>query len=233
MCARPGEYSVAVGVANPKYHHLPPHREPGEQSETARLSGGFAMWLCGAVGAFFFVMCAYLYSLRHGAAWEGKSIWGVEIFLGSCGLLALGLAYWARLRRQSPRMARHFAVRVDRQDLRRGEPLAVTLTVRNAAKVTGKLQVGLVAVERYDEEVTTYNEGVSSTQRQTIENPVFEQWTPADPALSSQSFRISVPADKYCSYEGECFSLAWRVAVREVRAQRRDPHSHVPIWVTP
>ncbi len=222
-----------MGVANPKYPHLPPHRLPGEQSQTARLAGGFIFWLCVSAAAFFFVMCVYLYTLRHSDAWEGRSILGVEAFLAGCGVFVLGLAYGLRSRRGRPQMARHFTIGVDRQELRRGEPLAVTLTVHNAEKVTGKLQVGLVAVERYDQEVSTYNNGVTSTQRQTIENPIYEQWVLADPAFASQSFRIDMPADKYCSYEGECFSLAWRVIAREVRGRRLDPRSQVPVWVTP
>lgn len=220
-------------VANPKYPHLPPHREPGEQSQARRGTGGIGAWLCAAVGVFFLGCGVYVYSARNSEAWAGKSIWGIEVFLAACGVVMLALAYWIRARRK-PLIASHFAIEVDRQELRRGESVAVTLAIHDASKVTGTLQVGLIAIERYDQEVTTSTrDGAQSTQRQTFENPIYEQWTPADASLPSQPFRIDIPADKYCSYEGECFSLAWRIDAREVREHRRDPHSHVPVWVTP
>jgi hypothetical protein len=121
-----------------------------------------------------------------------------------------------------PRYARGLDLRVERQELRRGERVAVS------ASGAGEIEVGLVCTEAFDVRRRISDE---SRSRVTDRAVVWQQWLPVAHAALGQRIELAVPADGPYSYEGDCVSLAWAVLVRRVGEQRAaEP---VPLWVAP
>lgn len=215
-------------MATGTYPHLPPGHAPGPQTRAA-LRRRRARQFLGLIGGLCLVGIAVgVLVNRDPQESAGRTIGPVAILVGFA-VLMFGLVWLLSRVRHTPR-AKHLGVDVDRSELRRGGDVVATLSVRDPAAVAGELQLGLVCVERYDEQ--RGGSGPRSVSyRATTEGTVAEQWVPVEVgAVLSRTF--SIPPAGIVSYEGECLSYAWRVSGREVRAHRRDRRVDAPIWVS-
>jgi hypothetical protein len=161
-----------------------------------------------------------------------EELWG-GLFFGACGLLCLFVALAQRERgrpREHPRL-RGAALAVDRDAVRRGGELSVTLT--DARGRDEPLEVGLACDERVDTEVRVYVRGTSVVRRQTTENTIYEEWQSAPVGAGEQAFTFGVPDELPYSYEGDCVSWAWRLSARTAKRLRKDPRLDRPVWVEP
>jgi hypothetical protein len=152
---------------------------------------------------------------------DGPPSW--PFFVAAAGALVV---FWAVARGLwrggHPRFARDLEVLVDRQEVRRGERIGAV------ASGEGDLEVGLVCTERYD---ILRHVGSDSRSRVTDMAVACQTWVPAPHATLGQRVELSIPADGPYSYEGDCVSLSWAVAVRRAGERRVAPL--VPIWVEP
>jgi hypothetical protein len=113
-------------------------------------------------------------------------------------------------------------LRVERQELRRGDRVAVVATGE------GELEVGLPCTQSYN---VWRRMGNDSRSRVTDSASVWEQWVPAPHGALGQRVELALPADGPYSYEGDCVSVGWAVVVRRVGEKRAaEP---VPLWVAP
>ncbi len=140
---------------------------------------------------------------------------------GLVGFWMLALFFWRRLH---PRRTRGLAVTVDRQRVRRGEPLRVQVS---SGEPTAEL--GLVCRVHYDVLVHTDSgfDSVSSSNRVTSDATAWQSWTPGGPG----GVTLTVPLDRPPSYEGNAVSFAWAVQARP--SGGGPPSDRVPVWVEP
>lgn len=131
-------------------------------------------------------------------------------------------------RAAGPSRLRGSSLAVQPDELRRGEELSVTFTGRGSED--DQLEVGLVCVERFDQQVRVYNRGASTVVRQTAEATVHQEWRPVEP-VGERTFSFQIPSEAPYSYEGECVSYVWQVSARAVKRLRKDPRLDHPIWV--
>ena len=141
-------------------------------------------------------------------------------------------------RRYRSTAARHFEVVAEPLELHRGEEVDAELTVHDLDELDGRLEVGLVCVERYDHPPAAGGDGSTAPERATAEHVAYERWLPAWRTDEPQSFAFRVPTDAPYSYEGECLSFAWRVAAREPErdregGERRRPDLGAPLRFWP
>jgi hypothetical protein len=212
-----------MAVAREDHPHLPPGREPGPQSRRARTGrrlGGCAVPVLGVVGAV--VAAAFVgFGLLVGSLPDGPPGW--PFFVAAAGALVV---FWAIARGLwrggHPRFASGLEVRVDRQEVRRGERIGAV------AAGEGDLEVGLICTEHYD---VLRHVGSDSRSRVTDSAIAWHAWVPAPHATLGQRVELTIPADAPYSYEGDCVSLSWAVAVRRLGERRVAPL--VPIWVEP
>jgi hypothetical protein len=212
-----------MAVAREGHPHLPPGREPGPQSRrtaTGRTLGGCAapaFVVAGVVGAAIVVA----FGLLLGSLPGGPPSW--PFFIGAAAVLAFFWLFARTMWRGArPRYASRLELRVERQDLRRGERVAAV------ASGEGELEVGLVCTEAFD---VLRRIGDDSRSRVTDTAAVWQQWLPAPHAALGQRIELTLPADGPYSYEGDCVSCGWAVVVRRVGQKRvAEP---VPLWVDP
>jgi hypothetical protein len=167
-----------------------------------------------------------------GAAHPGKS--SAAVFYGVFGGLALftlALAVVIYVIRK-PKSARYFRVSANPTDLRRGDKVNVQLEITDVDKLQGRLEVGLVCTELYDERQVSYNQNGETTHRAVAKATAYEKWNKAA-GNRSESFTFEIPADGPFSHEGAVVTLEWRVTAREPIKHGRDPTSDQPIWVAP
>jgi hypothetical protein len=215
------------------FPHLPPGHEPGAQSLRNRMGLPLLWWFVGIVGIGMFLGGVFIVAGGRGPGfnfWEERI--GGTVF-GGMGLFCAGVAYWQyRLVRPVGLSSRLRGVNlaVERDDVRRGEVVTVTLDHPQSAK---DLEVGLVCVEAYDLQSRTQTKAGVITVRQTSRANAYEHWQGVEPAAGEQTFSLEIPSDAPYSYEGDCISFAWRVSARRVRTMRADPRVDHPIWVQP
>jgi len=212
-----------MAVAREGHPHLPPGREPGPQSRrtsTGRTLGGCAapaFVVAGVVGAAIVVG----FGVLLGSLPDGPPSW--PFFIAAAAVLAFFWLFartmWRGVR---PRYATGLELLVERQELRRGERVAVT------ASGDGELEVGLLCTQSFDVLRRISDE---SRSRVTDTHSVWQQWVPAPHGALGQRLELALPADGPYSYEGDCVSFGWAVVVRRFGEKRvAEP---VPLWVDP
>jgi hypothetical protein len=112
------------------------------------------------------------------------------------------------------------------EELRRGDELRITLTMRHESRTTQALEVGLVCRETYDEQD-------SDGDRTTSTDTAYEQWLEGNPSLPLQHFTLTVPADGPFSYRGVVLAFTWYAAAREPARVLPDPTSRREFLVLP
>ena len=126
----------------------------------------------------------------------------MRISLETLGKRALGL-----LQRGA---ARHLDVVPERDQVRRGERLAVRVTA--SGDEADALDVGVICTETYASFVPSNN--LSQSDRMLLDDVAYERWWPLDGGGSAS---VEVPADGPFSYDGEHLKFKWRVAARQQR----------------
>jgi len=214
-------------VAQAAHPHLPPGVEPGPQSRRMRLGRG----VLGCVVPFLVVGGALFGAGFAGAAFLVSALPGddapspLPFAAGAAGGLVvfwvLAFVFWRRLH---PRRTRGLAVTVDRQRVRRGEPLRAHVSSGDPAA-----ELGLVFRVHYDVYVDLRGDVGSgpSSGRATSDATAWQSWTPAGPGGAT----LTVPPDRPPSYEGSAVSFAWAVHARP--SGGGPPSDAVPVWVEP
>jgi hypothetical protein len=146
--------------------------------------------------------------------------------LGPPGLLVavplVGAVLWRWLR-----TARHFTVDVEPLRARRGERVAVKVSIPDTSKIRGELEVGLVCTERYAYRTSSSTSSSSvggrsrTTRRQTREEQIYDQRQPVDPALQAAASFV-LPPDGPFSHEGDPMGYRWTATARERRPRGTD-----------
>lgn len=132
------------------------------------------------------------------------------------------------------RGGRHLQLAVDRDVLRRGESVTLTLTFADPGRVRENVEVGVVCTERYAEEQRSHSSSSgSTTSRVMVSDTAYERWEPAQASQPLQRFTFEIPADAPYSYDGEHLEFHWRASAREPRALRPDPATNVDLTVRP
>jgi len=211
-----------MAVAREGHPHMPPGREPGPQSRrrsTGRTLGGCAAPAFAVAGVVAAAMLAG-FGLVLGSLPGGPPWW--PFLVGAVAALAF---FWlfarALWRGARPRYAAGLELRVERQELRRGDRVAAI------ASGESELEVGLVCTQSYD----VWRRINESRSRVTDSASVWQEWVPAPHGALGQRVELALPADGPYSYEGDCVSFGWAVVVRRVGEKRvAEP---VPLWVAP
>jgi len=129
------------------------------------------------------------------------------------------------------RPGERFTLAVDPPEVRRGETVRITLSIRDPGRVRGDaLEVGLRCTERY-----AYREpgpGGRGGRRRTASATVVEQWDAADPGVTLQVRQLVVPEWAPFSHDGRVLAFAWTVLARERRAGF-DQLVQMPVRVRP
>ena len=227
---------MKLGAARPLpssggFPHLPPGHAPGAQSLRNRQGLPVLWWFVGLVGLAMFVAGVLVAAhIRRQFPWRDEAIGGT--IFASFGLLCLAVAHMQYRKFRPARLRTRFggvALAVDRDELRRGEAVAATVT-HGAVEA---LEVGLVCDERFDLIARAQTKAGPVSVRETNQATAYEVWKPVDAAVGEQVFSFEIPRAAPCSYEGDCLSYGWRVTARQVRRLRTDPRSDHPIWVWP
>jgi hypothetical protein len=206
---------------------MPPGHVAGPQSRRAYRSTGWALMLLVGFAIFFIVIGVV------GGAHPGKSSAGVFYgIFGGFAVLVLALAVLVYMLKK-PKRARHFSVTANPTDLRRGDKVNVELQVTDPDKIEGRLKVGVICTELYDERQVSYNKNGQTTHRVVASTVAYEKWNTAAADSRSQSFTFEIPADGPFSHEGAVVTLEWHVTAKEPIEHGRDPISDQPIWVAP
>ncbi len=208
--------------------HLPDGREPGPQSRRAGAATGVSRMLLPAM-AVLFIACFIGIPLVIATVTVAPVV--KYTVLGALTIVFL-VAMYVLVRRFRPAEAGPFEVLADPLELRRGEEVEAELTIYDIERLDGRLEVGLVCVERYDRPTAAGGDS-AELRRETEEQVTYERWLPAWRTEEPQSFAFRVPTDGPYSYEGECLSFAWRVAAREPDRDTAGDGSGDPIWVLP
>jgi hypothetical protein len=211
--------------------HLPPGHEPGPQSK--RMKRGRPIGVAIIVLAMLGLAAAavlLLVTAKHAKSPSGAHV-GAAILGGAALSMLLLLLYVVR--RLRPRQADYLELRVEPIEVRRGDTVAATLTISDAAKLAEKLELGLVCTEYYDQKQTVYTQNGSNEQRATRSTDAFSKWANPDRRQLQQTVRFTVPPEAPFSYEGGTVSWAWHVSVLDRQTHRTDAHRNVPIWVSP
>jgi hypothetical protein len=163
------------------------------------------------------------FGLLLGSLPGGPPSW--PFFVGAAAALAFfWLFAWTMWRGARPRYARGLELRVEHQELRRGERVAASAS----GSGSGAIEVGLVCTEAFDVLRRISDE---SRSRVTDKSVVWQQWVPVPHAALGQRIELALPAEGPYSYEGDCVSFSWAVVVRRVGEKRvAEP---VPLWVAP
>ncbi len=146
------------------------------------------------------------------------AVGGLVVFWG------LAFVFWRRRHPRHPRRTRGLAVTVDRQRVRRGEPLRAELATGGPPAELGLvLRVHYDVYVRFDHDVGS---GPSSG-RATSDATAWSSWAPAGPG----GVTLTVPPDRPPSYEGSAVSFAWAVHARP--SGGGPPSGPLPVWVEP
>lgn len=214
------------------FPHLPPGHDPGAQSLRNRLGVPFLWWFVGIVGFGMFLGGVFLVAGGRG---PGYDFWEERLggtFFGGMGLFCAWVAYSQYRKFRPPGLhtrMRGMSIAVDRDDVRRGETISVTID----HTATDDLEVGLVCFERFDLQATATTKAGMVFIRETNQKTAWEQWKAVASPSGEQALEFEIPQQAPCSYEGDCLSYAWRVSARLVRKLRSDPRIDHPVWVSP
>jgi hypothetical protein len=161
------------------------------------------------------------FGLLLGSLPGGPPSW--PFFVGAVAVLAFFRLFARTMWRGTrPRYAADLELQVERQELRRGDPVAAIATGK------GELEVGLVCTQSYDLWRRIAND---SRSRVTDSASVWQEWVPAPHGALGQRVALALPAEGPYSHEGDCVSFGWAVVVRRVGETRvAEP---VPLWVAP
>ncbi len=202
--------------------HLPPDVEPGPQSRRIRLGRGLAGCLApflmvgGVLFGAGFAGVAYLMTALPGDDAPSPLPFAAAAVGALATFWVLAFVLW---RRAHPRRSRRMAAAVDRQRVRRGEPILAQLSAGDPTA-----QLGLVCTVHYDLVIGRYQEHPG---RGTAKATAWATWTAARPG----GVTLTPPPDAPPSYEGTAVSFAWAVYAQPAGG---GPPSHpVPVWVEP
>ena len=98
-------------------------------------------------------------------------VWVVIVAVVALGLVDLARRHRRRLRLRSSKVNIGVTAQV-----RRGEDVPLTITIRDGAHTGLRLRVGIVCVERYDVEESTDTDTGQSSRRVTREDVAHEEW---------------------------------------------------------
>ena len=122
----------------------------------------------------------------------------------------------------------------DRWSLRRGETVAVDVSIAEPEAGRDTLRVGLMCQADSDVETTsTTSGGDTSHRRETRTKTLYEVWPDVDTTLGRQTIELELPADGPFSYDGSAFGFRWFVLAREAKRLRSDPHRSARLHVLP
>jgi hypothetical protein len=132
------------------------------------------------------------------------------------------------------RLTSGLQVTASNQVARRGEEIEALLTISSPGKL-GKVEVGVVCTEYYDEEDTDtdMNTGNRSTSRVTSDEIAHEAWLPVETISEAQSLHFTIPPDAPFSYRGACLSFKWEVVARGRRRRGLDAQARSEFSVLP
>ncbi len=217
----------------------PPHEQQGgitdgigrrggqrRSQSVGRLVVAVVLGIAGLVGIAYGI-----YDYVEGAedaASEGSQLAGSIAAVGM-GLVALLAAIFICVQARPP-SARNYRLEADQAEARRGESVAVSLSVARPERVGEDAAVGLVCREYYEVTRSGANGGTDSETEDTV---VHEEWKPIDTAQSTQRYVFEVPGSAPYSHEGSVVSFEWRIAARERRSMRPDARTEIPLWVRP
>jgi len=206
--------------------HLPLGREPGPQTLRAAANGGGTGALL-PVMAILFLACFIGIPLVVISVTDAQGV--IYPVLGALAVVFV-VAMWLLARRLRSGTAVQYEVLAEPLELRRGDEVEAELIVYEPYRLSGRLEVGVVCVERFDRAAP--GGGGGSDGREIAEDVAYERWLPARRTEEEQRFRFRIPPEGPYSHEGECLSFAWRVCARDPDGPREDS-SDDPIWVLP
>jgi len=207
--------------------HLPLGREPGPQSLRAADNGGGTGLLLPLM-AILFLACFIAIPLVVISVTEAQGV--IYPVLGALAVVFV-VAMWLLARRFRSGGTVHYEVLAEPLELRRGDEVEAELVVYEPYRVAGRLEVGVVCVERYDRPARD-DEG-HADGREVAEDVTYERWLPARRTEEEQRFRFRIPPEGPYSHEGECLSFAWQVSARDADGAGAGSSSDDPIWVLP
>lgn len=214
-------------MPEPADAHLPLGREPGPQSLRAAANGGGTGALLPLM-AILFLACFIGIPLVVISVTEAQGV--IYAVLGALAVVFV-VAMWLLARRFRSGAQLRYEVLAEPLELRRGDEVEAELIVYEPHRLAGRLEVGVVCVERYDRPARVG--GGDEDGRELAEDVAYERWLPARRSEEEQRFRFRIPPEGPYSHEGECLSFAWRVSARHPDATGDDARSDDPIWVRP
>lgn len=217
-------------MPEPADAHLPLGREPGPQSLRAAADddgGGAPTGALLPLMAVLFLACFIAIPLVVISVTEAQGV--IYPVLGALAVVFV-VAMWLLARRFRSGAAVQYEVLAEPLELRRGDEVEAELIVYEPYRLAGRLEVGVVCVERYDRPARDAGDPDAS---EVAEDVAYERWLPARRTEEEQRFRFRIPPDAPYSHEGECLSFAWRVSARDADGTGEDSRSDDPIWVLP
>ena len=154
--------------------------------------------------------------------------WVVIVAVVALGLVDLARRHRRRLRLRSSKVNIGVTAQV-----RRGEDVPLTITIRDGAHTGLRLRVGIVCVERYDVEESTDTDTGQSSRRVTREDVAHEEWREVSASEAQQSLSFVVPAEGPYSYRGSCLSFVWHAEALEIARLRPDAVASATFEVRP
>jgi hypothetical protein len=132
------------------------------------------------------------------------------------------------------RSGRHLQLAVERDVVRRGDSVTLTLTFAEPDRAGENVEVGIVCIERYAERQQRQSQsGGTTTTRVMLSATAYERWEPAQASQPLQRFTFEIPKAAPYSYDGEHLEFHWRASAREPRALRPDPATNLDLTVRP
>ena len=155
-------------------------------------------------------------------------VWVVIVAVVALGLVDLARRHRRRLRLRSSKVNIGVTAQV-----RRGEDVPLTITIRDGAHTGLRLRVGIVCVERYDVEESTDTDTGQSSRRVTREDVAHEEWREVSASGAQQGLSFVVPAEGPYSYRGSCLSFEWHAEALEIARLRPDAVASATFEVRP
>jgi hypothetical protein len=186
----------------------------------------FVFLLLGTAALLGGAMALGVSGLNATADDETEALWAAGFLLLLAGICA-PFAY-ILMRKVMPRKAKHLALSVGSQRVRRGDALTARVDVLDASEISGTVDLTLRCTALYEVETTVNGNRTSQTREQTVHEQRFEL-----KGSGPEEFRFSLPADGPFSYEGTNFSMVWSIVARDPEPRRADRTLLQPIEVLP
>lgn len=216
-------------MPEPADSHLPLGREPGPQSLRAAAAadgaGGGGTGVLLPAMAILFLACFIAIPLVVISVTDAQGV--IYPVLGALAIVFI-VAMWLLARRLRSGTGQ-YEVLAEPLELRRGDEVEAELVVYEPNRL-GRLEVGVVCVERYDRPARDGD--ADQDAREVAEEVAYERWLPARRTEEEQRFSFRIPPDGPYSHEGECLSFAWRVSARDADGGEGS-QADDPIWVEP